>query len=124
MANAMHATNHTIMECSICLEECHTHHVVLTCTHTFHRSCIGQWFDKGITNCPMCRSLVKLNDYHTFSDIVKKLEANLEAVTRQLEKIDKVPFKSLTPYWQEKVDNLEYQYLVINDKINGTDSLL
>tara|TARA_B110000261_G_scaffold162039_2_gene204801 strand:+ start:986 stop:1204 length:219 start_codon:yes stop_codon:yes gene_type:complete len=72
----------------------------------------------------MCRSLVKLNDYHTFSDIVKKLEANLEAVTRQLEKIDKVPFKSLTPYWQEKVDNLEYQYLVINDKINGTDSLL
>jgi hypothetical protein len=52
------------MNCSICLDETNTdHYIKLHCTHTYHLSCIVDWFHtsqkKNLqTVCPICRTPV------------------------------------------------------------------
>ena len=45
-------------ECSICLECINvstTGRVEMSCSHTFHLKCIGQWLNKN-SSCPLCRT--------------------------------------------------------------------
>jgi hypothetical protein len=43
-----------IIECSICLENIENDSIVLSCNHSFHKTCIENWFLRDRT-CPMCR---------------------------------------------------------------------
>ena len=44
------------MECSICTENINeAGGITLECNHTFHASCICNWFRKGNPSCPNCR---------------------------------------------------------------------
>jgi NADH:ubiquinone oxidoreductase subunit F (NADH-binding) len=50
------------MECSICYSEINagTGKVELSCSHSFHFSCLTKWFDKqrlkqSCESCPLCR---------------------------------------------------------------------
>jgi len=53
-------------ECAICLvneinevEKCRN-----DCGHTFCKSCIDTWFDRGNNNCPMCRQEINYFDHN------------------------------------------------------------
>lgn len=50
----MSDTNDTT--CSICACDVEEHGTTLDCGHTFHVSCIIQWFRYEHTSCPNCRS--------------------------------------------------------------------
>jgi hypothetical protein len=52
--------------CGICLDKYHEQNkqIVLhdfndDVKHTFHKSCIQKWFDRGKCVCPLCRTLIK-----------------------------------------------------------------
>ena len=47
--------------CMICLVELDSaHHKMAACGHCFHLDCISQWAIEGRSNCPSCRSDVKM----------------------------------------------------------------
>ena len=47
------------MRCSICLEENNQDDLEVTeCNHSFHRSCLEQWFERA-NNCPLCRTQLR-----------------------------------------------------------------
>jgi hypothetical protein len=45
--------------CSICLTDIiQSNEIQTICNHTFHKECISEWFDRGMSTCPMCREIV------------------------------------------------------------------
>lgn len=43
--------------CPICQEKISSNITITKCNHTFHSSCLFEWFSKG-NNCPMCRTIL------------------------------------------------------------------
>jgi len=63
-------------ECAICLvnEIVESERCVNNCGHTFCKTCIDTWFDRGHNSCPLCRQLInyfKHNEDH-YRVIVKR----------------------------------------------------
>ena len=60
-----------IKECAVCLEEIDRAKscVNLSCTHAFHKACIGQWLEQK-ESCPLCRKNVKVE----FVELLRKRE--------------------------------------------------
>lgn len=48
--------------CPVCLEQLEIS-VTTGCNHVFCEKCIDEWFDRGETSCPLCRTSIK----HIFS---------------------------------------------------------
>ena len=44
--------------CPVCLEQLDTS-VTTGCNHVFCEKCIDEWFDRGETSCPLCRTSIK-----------------------------------------------------------------
>jgi Zn-finger nucleic acid-binding protein len=70
--------------CPVCLEQLDTS-VTTGCNHVFCEKCIDEWFDRGETSCPLCRTSIK----HIFSKGEKirvvvnspRIENHVESVT-------------------------------------------
>lgn len=65
------------MECSICYNDItsSTGKVELSCSHSFHFSCLTKWFDRQNTegcgqNCPMCRH--QANEFEKMPDAAEE----------------------------------------------------
>lgn len=44
-------------QCSICFDDMwHTNSVFTKCGHIYHETCINDWLNRELKNCPMCRS--------------------------------------------------------------------
>lgn len=53
--------------CAICLNSINKNQIIYTtdCKHTFHKSCINNWFKKNFTStCPMCRTIQNIDYKH------------------------------------------------------------
>jgi hypothetical protein len=46
-------------KCGICFEEKSREVCILSCSHSFHTTCIENWFKTGAITCPFCRSHVR-----------------------------------------------------------------
>lgn len=57
--------------CVICLESIEKNKKNLVCFHSFHNSCINEWFQDGNINCPVCR---KEQPFELIYDISNNIE--------------------------------------------------
>ncbi|MBP01733.1 MAG: hypothetical protein CMM25_02830 [Rhodospirillaceae bacterium] len=68
------------MNCSICLEQLETQHS-LDCGHSFHPSCIVNWFRRGHDSCPECRDVVTLKT--TYMDVWSRAKLVIRIATKK-----------------------------------------
>ena len=47
-------TKYAVNECAICLDSMNTQTLTISCGHTYHSSCLLNWFEYNMT-CPVCR---------------------------------------------------------------------
>ena len=47
-------TKYAVNECAICLDSMNTQTLTISCCHTYHSSCLLNWFEYNMT-CPVCR---------------------------------------------------------------------
>ena len=76
------------MDCSICYSEIskETGKVELSCSHSFHFSCIAKWFDKErlggmCESCPLCRHNV--TEFEKMPDLLMEEEEEEEDEVNQ-----------------------------------------
>ena len=117
--------------CSICYTDIEQNmYTVPFCEHTFHTDCIIEWFRRGHTSCPYCRSEpLPQNDQsryipwgdrqaiYTFKkNYAKKVNApkELKSLVRSLQQFEKKlkDAKKTVSEWKKSTDGQEYKRLV------------
>lgn len=82
-------------DCAICCETCEDDHTTtLSCNHSYHTSCILEWYRIGNSNCPLCRDDPEYSYERSwrerFAMISRKKRTSLpKEVQREFAKLDK-----------------------------------
>lgn len=102
--------------CCVCLDDInedksHT----LECGHSFHSSCIINWFRKGNSNCPLCNDKTITTNLGYFQKIetikdIKKLSRKKSCPVVLKKKIEKIKIIE-QQYKKAKEDHLTYKKL-------------
>ena len=66
------------MLCSICLDDINDSIMCFTnCNHSYCKTCLDKWFDKGNNSCPLCRGQIKYFKYQNETNRVIILNSNI-----------------------------------------------
>ena len=73
--------------CAICLDSPEAGHYrsFIQCCHTFHETCISEWFARGRLICPSCRgSVYELIPQSVFEAMAKKSSPSIEILSTEV----------------------------------------
>ena len=109
--------------CSICLDDCLSNMIQISCNHYFHRQCIRQWLNKCGT-CPLCRhtSVINLSYEDSiiviFRNVLNWNRSSKKRVYNLIIKQNKTFTEKIITYYKKKQSNNNTNYLEKIGKLN------